>query len=587
MTINDAEKIIHLKTLINNKKVLINLLKEIPRDLTITKDDFIIAIETYKSKTISKINLFYLFIFIDEAIDPALIKETSGLETYNAFKNFDAIIQNIYNYSRNIYEKEIDNIYNLFSNIGKPFSEKIFTNDALLSYAYLYVDRIDKELTEEEINIFHIVIDELEKRKNPEGIFILGRILYGDSTDHGYVQDYKKALKCYIYSGKNGISQGYTNAGYIYYYNRLNKSKNQYKQAYYYFLKAYFMDGNINALYKLSDMFKQGLYAKKDQETAMLLIQKAYKIATDHYLIFNTQDLPFSEIVVRYFNLAQELNYPLQKEDEINLFRAYYFEKMINEKYDYYGSEEVLKNNIDTINKYFSLKDFSSFNDLVNRLHYTNGEELIFYYHNCNLVFTASFIKDEWVKGELPFDLIHNFIFKVTRVIQDNNSKFPLEYENNQFIVNYLNINLVSIFNFSNVFYTKKEEGYISVQDENGIQQLMEMVSDYYFGKVKFGRIISKYHEDNNIGSKYDYVEITLKSKQNKENTYIIRLLNVFESDISTPFSDNRTVLIVHTGNVIITDGCIYNTKYYHFVSDGINYKILPPKTNKSERDIA
>ncbi|MBR6483637.1 MAG: sel1 repeat family protein [Clostridiales bacterium] len=122
--------------------------------------------------------------------------------------------------------------------------------------------------------MFKLFTDELAAKKDLTALRIKGYACYGGNSI--YDCDWQTAADCMEILWKEG-SFGYAanTLGYIYYYGRLNNGIPDYEKAFFYYsvASAY---GIIESTYKLSDMFMNGYYVKKNVYLASALIEKLY-----------------------------------------------------------------------------------------------------------------------------------------------------------------------------------------------------------------------------------------------------------------------------------------------------------------------
>lgn len=129
---------------------------------------------------------------------------------------------------------------------------------------------IDKE------NFIHIV-SELSDMNNINGLHYKCYSYYGGNS---YVkEDYKISEECLLKLIDLDYRDNYADTlGYIYYYGRVNNGIPQYDKAYEYFTLAS-ASGNVEARYKLGDMYKNGFYVKKNLSVAKTIYESLYNQA--------------------------------------------------------------------------------------------------------------------------------------------------------------------------------------------------------------------------------------------------------------------------------------------------------------------
>lgn len=87
--------------------------------------------------------------------------------------------------------------------------------------------------------------------------------------------DYKKALKYYLMAAEANEPLACTNVAYIYYYGFAGKT--DYKKAYHYYMQG-FLRGDDEAAYKLGDMYRNGYYVEKNDDTAFLMYVRSWEM---------------------------------------------------------------------------------------------------------------------------------------------------------------------------------------------------------------------------------------------------------------------------------------------------------------------
>jgi TPR repeat protein len=101
--------------------------------------------------------------------------------------------------------------------------------------------------------------------------FSKGTYWYNEALKHEPLNEYKKYQ-----------SDTYNNLGYCYYYGRINKP--DYKKAFLHFAKAACLQ-HPNAMYKIGDMYREGLYINKDIDKAFYWYNRAHLYSiNDHYI---------------------------------------------------------------------------------------------------------------------------------------------------------------------------------------------------------------------------------------------------------------------------------------------------------------
>lgn len=91
--------------------------------------------------------------------------------------------------------------------------------------------------------------------------------------NRGFEQSFEKAIRYYKMAADKGNRQAQENLGYCYYYGR--DGKPDYEKAFHYFALGAF-DGHPISLYKIGDMYLNGLYVPK-KERSLLYFQALYR----------------------------------------------------------------------------------------------------------------------------------------------------------------------------------------------------------------------------------------------------------------------------------------------------------------------
>ncbi len=119
-------------------------------------------------------------------------------------------------------------------------------------------------------------LDKLAQHHDKLGLELKAYAYYGGNE---YVkEDYKTSEQCLLELLNDGFDDNYADTlGYIYYYGRVNKGIPEYDKAFQYFMMAS-IAGNIEATYKLGDMFKNGYGVVKNEEAARQCYDRLYPI---------------------------------------------------------------------------------------------------------------------------------------------------------------------------------------------------------------------------------------------------------------------------------------------------------------------
>ena len=133
-------------------------------------------------------------------------------------------------------------------------------------------------------------------------------------------QDFTKAIELYTKAADLGEPQAMCNLGYCFYYGR--DIKVDYQKAFECFILSSLYD-NVNAMYKLGDMYLDEKYLTKNEKMAYVMFEKAYD---NYYDDFNHL---YADITYR---LAKCLFYGIGT--DIDIFQAY--EHIQASEYNYY-----------------------------------------------------------------------------------------------------------------------------------------------------------------------------------------------------------------------------------------------------------
>ena len=110
----------------------------------------------------------------------------------------------------------------------------------------------------------------IEETKDPEYMALLGGLYYEQ-------KQFGLALKYYEMAVEYDHTYALVGLGYIWYYGRTGKR--DYEKAFHCFDRAR-QKGDVNAAYKVADMYRRGLYVKKDPEEFRRIIEQLYQDLT-------------------------------------------------------------------------------------------------------------------------------------------------------------------------------------------------------------------------------------------------------------------------------------------------------------------
>ena len=126
----------------------------------------------------------------------------------------------------------------------------------------------NKKITPEDEFVFVEAMNFLiEEEHNPRDMMLLGGYYYE-------IKQFDLALKYYEMAASYDYDEAYECLGYIWYYGRTGER--DYKKAFEYFSKM-MAKGNLQATYKVADMYKNGYYVEKDQAKYEEIIEGLYK----------------------------------------------------------------------------------------------------------------------------------------------------------------------------------------------------------------------------------------------------------------------------------------------------------------------
>ncbi len=138
-------------------------------------------------------------------------------------------------------------------------------------------------------------MNEIEKGNiaNPYYAYELGGYYYGK-------KEYELALKYYeIAAASEACTEAYSGLGYIYYYGRTGKK--DYEKAFYWYSKA-MEEGDLQAEYKIADMYKNGYFVSQDRDKYVRMIKNLYLKTCEGQF----RDAPYVEIYVRLAEIMIE-----------------------------------------------------------------------------------------------------------------------------------------------------------------------------------------------------------------------------------------------------------------------------------------
>ncbi len=110
---------------------------------------------------------------------------------------------------------------------------------------------------------------------NDDAMNDLGAQYYDGSR--GFEQSFQKAVHYYLMAADKGNRQAQENLEYCYYYGR--DGKPDYEKAFHFFALGAF-DGHLISLYKIGDMYLNGLYVLKNEKEAFYIFMRCIETMT-------------------------------------------------------------------------------------------------------------------------------------------------------------------------------------------------------------------------------------------------------------------------------------------------------------------
>ena len=188
-------------------------------------------------------------------------------------------------------------------------------------------DDEDRFLVEEALSYL------IEETKDPEYMAILGGLYYEQKK-------FELALKYYEMAAEYDHTYALAGLGYIWYYGRTGKR--DYEKAFHCFDRAR-LKGNLNAAYKVADMYRRGLYVKKDPEEFRRIIEQLYQDIT-----WETD--PYSKAPEIFLRLAEIREADGRTEEALELYKR--ARPMIARRIadsGFFGDRTIMKEIIDGI----------------------------------------------------------------------------------------------------------------------------------------------------------------------------------------------------------------------------------------------
>ena len=149
--------------------------------------------------------------------------------------------------------------------------------DTLYDAAYTIVQLDEpKEFPDEVIALITKMFEIEIENGNADAMNDLGAQYY--NGNRGFEQSFEKAVHLYEMAAENGSRQAQENLGYCYYYGR--DGEPDYEKAFHYFALGAF-DGHLVSLYKIGDMYLNGLYVPKNEKEAFFIFLRCIETMTE------------------------------------------------------------------------------------------------------------------------------------------------------------------------------------------------------------------------------------------------------------------------------------------------------------------
>jgi len=137
----------------------------------------------------------------------------------------------------------------------------------------------DKEIpSEEDFFLFTEAMDFLiHERHDPRDMVYLGGTYYEK-------KDFHLAKKYYEMAAEYGDMDAHSGLGYIYYYGRTGEP--DYEKAFYHFNEVWEKTSDVQAGYKIADMYKNGYYVEKSYDKYAEMIEKLWPLVKDQRRLY-------------------------------------------------------------------------------------------------------------------------------------------------------------------------------------------------------------------------------------------------------------------------------------------------------------
>lgn len=229
--------------------------------------------------------------------------------------------------------------------------------------------------TEDDIFEFTEAAEYLVRNSDTEAMIELGGYYYG-------IQNYDLAYTYYQMAADQGNEYGYLGLGYIFYYGRLGAP--DYQRAFEAYSKAADL-GNVNAAYKVADMYKNGYYVKKSYNTYKTMIQKLFSKAKR----FQYVGQPYPEIALRLAEIRESEG---KKKDAANLYfsaRRFLDQRL---KWDsFFGNLEIMK---DLVHRIYNIISFDEDNMSFYDLYYLRDKPCTVLFRFGKNIHVVNFVKE-------------------------------------------------------------------------------------------------------------------------------------------------------------------------------------------------
>lgn len=202
----------------------------------------------------------------------------------------------------------VNDINRYFKMQDVDFLERNYTDDEkILIVSKIFEDDKIDTLTENEALLYRNLAYELSNKDVKEGLLAVGYGSYGGNNL--FECDYDLAEKCMLklFDIIDELPEKgfYANTlGYIYYYGRTNRGNADYEKAFKYFSFGAHA-GIYESIYKLSDMYKNGLGGIKSASLAKELVRNIYGDLYSQFLC-ERFDCEFADVAIRLGNFAME-----------------------------------------------------------------------------------------------------------------------------------------------------------------------------------------------------------------------------------------------------------------------------------------